>query len=445
MFLGDVNVGATTAIAVIELLSPVAQLASVVFSSWFIWKFRSARGHHRKRVFLQQLFFLAIVDLATSILLLLLICMHYISADAAKYQHIDSAVPDCFLDFACPLCKALISIFRWLRFASVLLETHIALGIFFAWNGLFYGVRIVQKSIPAMPIIGLVLGMLAMIFDGDGDTASGGSTQNCHAWDQDVVTLWTLQICFGISILCYLAAFGAAFLRRINSPGAVHAKVLSRTVIYALIFMVSYGPVIILSDREAGHYFVNSKVHNWFCVWAGIGQSLNGFLNTFTYYVQSHYRRSQQVITSPLGGPAQGRQCPSTVSFHVCFDPTGADTSLLIQSTTDFSSEPPIFDSAEFRSDTSSGLHSEEARDSTDSVRARVTAALHSAEGQTSSSSTRWAQHQLLKPNGEEGFCNASTIYSTPYIQEQASTGSTEAIGASPSTDAAVVFRDSPP
>lgn len=288
----------------VQLLTPISAFLSVCYTAWFIWKFGRSRGH-RKRLFLQQLYILAVVDMLASLLLMVLDFMHFMAGGG-------HAVTDCFLYFSCPLCKALISVFRWLRFVSVLMETQIAVGIFCAWHRLFRSVAFVQRTIPFVPFLGMLLAALSFLRFSVDDAGGAVGRKNCHAWDEDNVTYWALQLCFWISVLSY----GAAFLRPATRPMGVHVKALQKTWIYALIFVVTYGPVIVLS---APTLTVPDAVRDWFCIWAGTAQSLNGFLNVFTYYVQSRYHRNQLPNLSLQGNRQQ------LASFHVGFDPTGVD------------------------------------------------------------------------------------------------------------------------
>merc|ERR1712151_1401462 len=125
-----------------------------------------------------------------------------------------------------------------------------------------------------------------------------------------------MLFCFGLSLALYAVAYNRALVR--NGVIHVQRKVMLRTLLYPLNFIVTYGLTFYLMWNP---YHVLREM-KWFACAADTMEGLNGFLNTGTYFIQSRQWRQQHRGAMVASVGRRSRESSQRGSFHACFDPT---------------------------------------------------------------------------------------------------------------------------
>mmetsp|Transcript_62797 Transcript_62797/g.144623 ORF Transcript_62797/g.144623 Transcript_62797/m.144623 type:complete len:396 (+) Transcript_62797:78-1265(+) len=192
------------------------------------------------------------------------------------------------------------------RVLSACCEVQIALGIAIVWYRRLDLVPMMIRTSWVMPVASAALTVVAYYFY----PYTGYTKQRCYMAKvhSDIITAAWMSLANGLTVVLYCATLVKAF----NAPSSARNGVLLTTMLYPINFIWTSFPLLLVEfDLRLGNT-------DFFDV-ALVAEGLNGLLNVLTYFVQSRYARR---LAAGRSMPA-GNQKP--VSFHVVFDPDGAD------------------------------------------------------------------------------------------------------------------------
>mmetsp|Transcript_63047 Transcript_63047/g.168960 ORF Transcript_63047/g.168960 Transcript_63047/m.168960 type:complete len:394 (-) Transcript_63047:237-1418(-) len=280
---------AMTAIAA----SLVANSLSLGACIWLDRKIGSMPEAVRQRLFPRQMRNLARADMLISGTLLI---FSVVNSPAVRLQP----------TFGLVLCWIFGPTMYFGRILSACCEVQIALGVAVVWYRRPDLVPLLSRTTWAMVPASAAFTIIAYIVY----PYRGYRDERCEmkVAPSDIVTAAWMSLATGLTIVLY----AATLVKACNAPPAARNGVLLTTMLYPINFIWTSFPLLLV---EIHLRLGNSE---FFDV-ALVAEGLNGLLNVLTYFVQSRYARR---LAAGRSMPA-GTQKP--VSFHVLFDPDGAD------------------------------------------------------------------------------------------------------------------------
>lgn len=291
-----------------------AQLLSVASCIRLLLTFRKFDGLAWRRLFLRQLWFLALSDILGTFGL--------IGLSLVRYGNVELSDPG---------CKVLCPAFWVFRFWSVLLETHIAAGVLSEWRRWIWQIRVLHRTLLWLPALALIFTILAYFtstprYGGPGERGDDDvKTRQCFTTRE----FWS----FGVLLVCLVSSsafYLSALFRACRSPRGVRCKVVQRALAYLLSFAITYGPTFVLMWIPLEVLNPKNGFMFYFANCCDTCEGLNGFLNAAAYFSQTRYartllsrdpRRRPNLNEQPQGNPAAPVQVSQMASFHACFDP----------------------------------------------------------------------------------------------------------------------------
>jgi len=172
--------------------------------------------------------------------------------------------------------------------ASLLLEVHISLALtcqFFKWRK---ALPMLWRSVPFVWPVAFILGGLQVFVQRHKlqvDMKTGVCVSDTNSPIYAPVILLTYVICLSSNILAAMAAGR-------NAPHSVQRKTWRMAMCYPLNFAITSGCL------AATSLFPSLWTNIIFRTWTGSTVSLNGFVNSLTYFYQSRFASSRRFRTS---------------------------------------------------------------------------------------------------------------------------------------------------
>mmetsp|Transcript_64994 Transcript_64994/g.149111 ORF Transcript_64994/g.149111 Transcript_64994/m.149111 type:complete len:376 (+) Transcript_64994:36-1163(+) len=273
--------------------SIVANILSLGACVWLDRRISALEPAIRNRLFARQMRFLARSDM-------------FLGSFLLAFSVVENPKVKLGSELGLPLCWVT-GVGSFLgRMLSMFCEVQIAIGVAFVWYRKHAAVPFLLKTMNWMIPFALFFTLLEFTYS---RTISYQSTR-CNLRGQDTVDVAAaapMTLCFLTTCLVY----GFTVKQAVHSPQSARDGVVTATMMYPLNFLITTFPLLIVN------YHTRLGATRFYDV-ALAAEGMNGFLNTLTYFVQCKYAKA-----SVHGEEASARH--RDVSFHVMFDPAGAE------------------------------------------------------------------------------------------------------------------------
>lgn len=287
----------------VTVLVLVPNFLSVGGCTWLLLRVHRLSKDKQKRLFFRQLWYLAWCNILWALCHFLL----WLTTIRGRVGH------NGFFMLVHTVCGPAIQL---MDYVGALIETHIALGVLFVNLRWGKALRVARRTLRWVAFFALALLIVedCLILAKVKERRQSGEPPGhfgllSFQQKTDVAGAILLIGGFVVSIMAYATSFCC-------SVGRVHLKIGHQMSFYIMNYIISFSPLICVMCFHS----LGTSSFAWTVV---ISRSLNGFLNTLTYLLQSKQTARQSRNMESTAGESHRREprdelC-ATASFHVAF------------------------------------------------------------------------------------------------------------------------------